>query len=52
MATIVSLAPVERIGTRPRPWRQVLRTASGAIGATIVAIYLIVALMGALGLTP
>lgn len=52
MATIVSLAPAERLGARPRPWRQMLRTASGAIGATIVAIYLIVALMGALGLTP
>jgi peptide/nickel transport system permease protein len=52
MATIVSLAPVERLGARPRPWRQMLRTASGAIGATIVALYLIVALMGALGLTP
>jgi peptide/nickel transport system permease protein len=52
MATIVSLAPVERLGARPRPWRQMLRTASGAVGATIVALYLIVALMGALGLTP
>jgi peptide/nickel transport system permease protein len=53
MATIVSLAPPEeRMGARPRPWRQMLRTASGAVGATIVAIYLIVALMGALGLTP
>jgi peptide/nickel transport system permease protein len=53
MATIVSLAPPEeRLGARPRPWRQMLRSASGAIGATIVAIYLIVALMGALGLTP
>lgn len=52
MATIVSLAPAERMGARPRPWRQMLRTASGAIGATIVALYLIVALMGALGLTP
>lgn len=52
MATIVSLAPAERLGARPQPWRQMLRTASGAIGATIVAIYLIVALMGALGLTP
>ncbi|MEZ4532046.1 MAG: ABC transporter permease [Thermomicrobiales bacterium] len=53
MAATVSLAPEEeRLGSRPRPWRQMLRTASGAVGATIVALYLIVALMGALGLTP
>ncbi len=53
MATIVSLAPPEeRLGARSSPWRQMLRSASGAIGATIVAIYLIVASMGALGLTP
>ncbi len=52
MTTTVSLAPAERMGARPRPFRQMLRTASGAIGATIVAIYLIIALMGALGLTP
>ncbi len=52
MAASSSLAPLERTGSRPRPLRQMLRTASGAIGATIVAIYLIVALMGAIGLTP
>lgn len=52
MAAASSLAPAERAGSRPRPVRQMLRTASGAIGACIVAVYLIVALMGALGLTP
>ena len=52
MAAVTSLAPVERVSVRPRPLRQMLRTAGGAIGVTIVAIYLVVALMGALGLTP
>lgn len=52
MATIVSLAPEERGTARPSAWRQMLRTSSGAIGTAIVALYLIVALMGALGLTP
>lgn len=40
------------MGTRSSPWRQMLRTPSGAVGAFIVALYLLVALMGALGLTP
>lgn len=40
------------MGTRSSPWRQMLRTPSGAVGTVIVALYLLVALMGALGLTP
>ncbi len=52
MATGSSLAPAGRMGSRPRPLRQMLRTASGAVGVILVSLYLIVALMGTLGLTP
>ncbi len=52
MLTEIDALPAERPVTRARSLKQLLRTSSGVIGIAIVSLYLLVALIGALGLTP
>ncbi len=46
------LLPPERAGSRRRTVSNIVRTPSGIIGVTIVSLYVLVALMGALGIMP
>jgi len=52
MRTEIDSLPVERPGARYRSLRQLLNTSSGVIGIGIVSLYIVVALLGALGMTP
>jgi peptide/nickel transport system permease protein len=53
MLTRVDAMPLQqRTGGRPRAARQLLKTTGGIIGVAIVTLYVLVAIAGALGLTP
>lgn len=48
----IEALPLEQKSTRGRTVKQILRTYSGLLGVAIVVLYVLVAILGALGLTP